>query len=446
MQSTESRDKSNRVESEESTKTPNLLGVGLALVLAAGAFFSGLQIGTSASNEVSQEASLFSLFNSSPSEPEDVDMTEFWRVWDILDDKFVISTTSQQMTDVDKVRGAIAGLVASYDDPYTVYMPPEDANHFEEDISGNFGGVGMEVGLRDGLITIIAPLPDTPAERAGIVSGDIIVKIDDKNTDEMGVDEAVRLIRGEVGTEVALTIYREGETEFLEIKITRDNITIPTIETKTEGDVFIISLFNFNALSESKMQEALREYVKSGKRQLVLDLRGNPGGYLQSAVAIASYFLPTGKIIVQEGYGGDTQGDVFRSTGRTLEEFAPEEMVILINGGSASASEILAGALSEHGVATLIGDTTFGKGSVQELIDLPEGSSVKVTIARWYTPEGKSISDGGLDPDIFVERTPQQVMAGEDPQLEAALKWLGGDKNVGTTTKAAMLYGEESEL
>lgn len=418
----------------EPKRQRSFLAAGLAVLLAAGAFFSGLQLGHSV-DDVKMEAGLWSLFASAPVQPDAVDMTEFWRVWDLLDEKFVTSTTSESLTDQEKIQGAIDGLVASYGDPYTVYLPPADADKFEEEISGNFGGVGMEVGVRDGMITVVAPLPDTPAQRAGLVSGDVLVKIDGESTERMNIDEAVNRIRGEVGTEVVLTIYRKGEDDFQDITVVRDTITIPTIETKEVDGTFVISLFNFNALSEMKMQEALREYVKSGDRKLVLDLRGNPGGYLQSAVAIASYFLPAGKIVVQEGYGDDTTGDVYRSSGKNLREYAPEEMVVLVDEGSASAAEILSGALKEHGVATVIGDTTYGKGSVQELVDLPSGAFLKVTIARWYTPNGVSISDGGLDPDIFVERTPQQVVAGEDPQLDAALRWLSGDKNIGTTTK-----------
>ena len=211
-------------------------------------------------------------------------------------------------------------------------------------------------------------------------------------------------------------------------------INIPTTKIEKKGDVFVIALYSFNALSEAKMREALDEYVKSGAEKLVLDLRGNPGGFLQSAVGIASFFLPEGKTVVSENYGEGVKEDVFRSSGKTLGVKMPKEMLVLVDGGSASASEILAGALQEHGVAKLMGDQTYGKGSVQELVDLDSGSSLKVTVARWFTPNGVSISQEGLTPDIFVERTPQQVVEDIDPQLEAAIKWLNGDKTVGTTS------------
>jgi carboxyl-terminal processing protease len=192
--------------------------------------------------------------------------------------------------------------------------------------------------------------------------------------------------------------------------------------------VFIITLYSFNALSEAEMQNALRGYVESGKRKLILDLRGNPGGFLQSAVNISSFFLPAGAVVVREDFGESREERVYRSTGRQLKslvsDLIPEEMVVLIDGGSASASEIVAGALQEHGVATLIGSQTFGKGSVQELVELGDGSSLKVTIARWLTPNGTSISDGGLAPDIAVERTPQDRTEERDPQLDEALNFL----------------------
>lgn len=412
----------------------NFLGAGLAVMLAAAAFFSGLHVGTGTLSDASMEAGLFSFFSSKPPVSQGVDLKEFWDVWALLEEKYVSASSTDGVSVEERIEGAINGLVRSYGDPYTVFLPPSDASMFEEDISGNFGGVGMEVGLREGLVTVIAPLPNTPAAKAGIVSKDVITEINGESTDGMNIDEAVRLIRGEVGTTVELKIYREGELEFLTISVVRGEITIPTVDTKQEGDVFIISLYSFNAISESKMNEALQEYARSGASKLVLDLRGNPGGFLQSAVSIASYFVPAGKTIVRENFGDGLSEEVYRSQGRTLGEFMPKQMLVLVDGGSASASEILAGALQEHGVAKLMGEQTFGKGSVQELVSLKNGSSLKVTVARWFTPNGVSISEAGLTPDIVVERTPQQVIDAIDPQLEAAIKWLNGDTTVGSTT------------
>lgn len=401
-------------------KQQPLLGIGLAVLLATATFFSGLHIG----NDTRLDANIFSIFSRETQADDSINLTEFWHVWNLLEKKFVTSSTSTPLTNEDKIRGAIEGLVRTYGDPYTVYFPPADAAMFEADISGNFSGVGMEVGMRDDVITVISPLPGSPAEKAGILAGDVLVRINDQSTEGIGVDEAVSKIRGEKGTEVHFSVYRKGETEFIDITVVRDTIVIPTSKTEVRDDVFIITLYSFNALSEMEMQKALRDYVKSGKRKLILDLRGNPGGYLQSAVAIASYFLPAGKPVVRESFGIDQDEQVYRSSGKELGSSAPKKLVVLVDGGSASASEILAGALQEHGVATLIGAQTFGKGSVQELVNLEDGSSLKVTVARWLTPNGVSISEGGLTPDMVVERTIEDRKAEKDPQLDSALEFL----------------------
>jgi carboxyl-terminal processing protease len=406
----------------------------LALLLAAGAFFSGTHFNANLVAAEDNKASIFSIFSrsseavSASSEP--ADLSEFWEVWKLLDERFISASSTATVTTEEKIYGAIEGMVAAYGDPYTVFLPPEESAAFAEDISGNFSGIGMEVGNRGGVITIIAPLVDTPAERAGLMAGDLIIRIDGESTEGMSIDTAVQKIRGEKGTIVTLSIFREGELEIKDYEVMRDTITIPTVKTEDKGDSFIISLYSFNAVAEAKMQEALESYQKSKATKLVLDLRGNPGGYLQSAVSIASFFLPTGKVVVKERHGDALNDRVYRSSGHTLAKRAPEKMVILIDNGSASASEILAGALSEHGYATLIGVNSYGKGSVQQLVEMEDGSAVKVTIARWLTPNDLSISDGGLKPDYVVRRTPEQRVAGEDPQMQAALDFLAGKEIV----------------
>lgn len=416
-----------RVEEEKVTPKRQtgkpLLAFALALILATGAFFSGLHIGGQGVDGI---GSLKTLLASDVQPDPNADLKEFWRVWDLLDEKFAIASGTDMLSPEDKVAGAIEGLVRAYGDPYTTYFPPKEAEAFNEDISGNFSGVGMEVGMRDDILTIIAPLPGTPAEKAGLLAGDKLIAINGSSTDGMAVDEAVRHIRGEEGTVVTLSIFRTGMTEPKEYKVTRAQIEVPTVKTEKRGDTFIISLYSFNALAEMKMQQALRDYANSGADKLVLDLRGNPGGYLQGAVAIASYFMPAGKVVLRESFGDEREEEVYRSRGATLKQFAPKEMVVLIDGGSASASEILAGALQEQGYATLVGAPSFGKGSVQELVNLPSGSSLKVTIARWLTPNGRSISNGGLTPDIAVERTVADREANRDPQLDAAIQVLHG--------------------
>lgn len=429
-QNSESKTVGLSADKEVNKKSNTFLGIGLALVLAIAAFFSGFEFGSERSSELLMQAGLFSIFASTPQPADEINLDEFWRVWNLLDNKFVSSSSTDPLSVEERVRGAIDGLVDSYGDPYTIFLPPADAEQFEDDISGNFGGVGMEVGIRDDMVTVISPLPDTPAEQSGVLAGDVIVRIDNKATDGMGIDAAVKLIRGEPGTDVVLTVYREGEIEFKDITVTRAIIKIPTIETEVVEDVFVIKLYNFNALSEMETQKALREYVSGDHKKLILDLRGNPGGFLQSAVAISSFFLPTGKVVVRESFGDNLPEQIYRSQGRVVGDFNTDNFVVLINGGSASASEILAGALKEHDVATVIGERTFGKGSVQELINLPSRASLKVTVARWLTPEGVSFSEGGLEPGVKISRTPQQVIEDADPQLDGALRWLKGERDI----------------
>lgn len=407
-----------------------ILGVLLALLLSLGTFVAGAKV-TNTGIFTNQEASLLSwLFGRDKAPAENADLTEFWRVWNLMEEKYAEATSTESVSAEDRIRGAIKGLVEAYGDPYTVYLPPVDAEQFEADISGNFSGVGMEVGLRDSLVTVIAPLPETPAERAGLLPGDVLVRIDDKSTEGMGVDEAVRIIRGEKGTEVVFSVYREGETEFKTITVVRDNISIPTVKTEQVDDTFIIALYSFNAIAEDKVSEALLEFERSGADKLILDLRGNPGGYLQGAVEIAGNFLESGKVVVREQESSGEE-KVFRSRGQLKRTYNKENLVVLVNGGSASASEILAGALKDHGVATIIGETTFGKGSVQELVPLDGGASLKVTIARWLTPNGLSISHEGLVPDIVVELTPENREAEVDTQKDAAIKFLHGETVAG---------------
>lgn len=406
----------------------------LAFSFAFGAFFSGLQIGRGV-DAYNQTANIFSFFDSEAVVSEIGEETRpslgnFWEVWDLLEEKYAIGSTTKEITEQQRIDGAIEGLVDSYGDPHTIYMPPQDSDSFNESISGNFSGVGMEVGIRNDVVTVISPLPGTPAEKAGVLAGDIVVKIDGESTEDMNIDDAVKLIRGEKGTEVVLQMYREGELEFIDIPITRDTISIPTAEYEQIDNVFVISLYSFNAIAVEQMTKALEEYLDSGAEKLIIDLRGNPGGYLESAVMIASYFLPTGKVVVEEQFGDSSKDEVFRSRGNQIQIFTPDNFVVLVDGGSASASEILAGALQDHKIATVIGAKTFGKGSVQELVNLEDGSSLKVTVARWLTPNGTSISEGGLTPDIVISRTIADRLADIDPQKEAALKFLDGEEVV----------------
>lgn len=331
-----------------------------------------------------------------------VDMVPFWKTWNIINEKYVSASTTQNISDQDRLYGAISGFVESLGDPYTVFFTPEEKAQFDESIEGVFEGVGMEVGIRDDHLTVVAPLKNSPAEKAGIEKGDTILKIDGVDSLDMKVEEAVGLIRGQKGTVVTLSILKKDAKNPVEIKITRDQIVVPTLETEIIGDVFVIKLYSFGTNARSEFKTAVEQFVKSRKDKLILDMRGNPGGYLDAAVDISSWFLPAGNIVVTEDFGKNIEPKIFRSKGYQLIK-SDIDMVVLIDEGSASASEIVAGALQDHGVAQIVGARSFGKGSVQELIDITPDTALKVTIARWLTPNGVSISAEGLLPDVEVE-------------------------------------------
>lgn len=344
---------------------------------------------------------------------EDIDMQEFWEAWQTLDEKFVPRTPSTSTssttdaTDQERVYGAISGMTESLGDPYTVFLPPTENEVFEGNIEGEFGGVGMEIGKRDGVLTVISPLKGTPAKEAGLQPGDKIIAVGEQTTENMSVQRAVQLIRGEKGTDVTLTVLSEGDSEARDVDITRSTIQVPTIETEQRDGAFVVSLRNFSAQSASLFEEALQEFRQSGEDDLVLDLRGNAGGFLQAAVDVASHFVPEGKVVVQEHYGEKRESRTQRSRGYGTVP-GNTDVAVLVNGGSASAAEIVAGALRDHDVAELVGTQTFGKGSVQELVELNDKVSLKVTVARWLTPNGDSISEGGLQPDVSVEQSEQE--------------------------------------
>ncbi|MCX6820225.1 MAG: S41 family peptidase [Candidatus Adlerbacteria bacterium] len=395
------------------------------LVAIVGAFYVGVSMHQ---QSVSAAGGITTNVVSSTSQPTDVDMKQFWTAYQLLNSNFVmVHASSTFPTQQEQIYGAIAGLTASFNDPYTVFFPPSDATVFQQDISGSFGGVGMEIDNNaSGQLVVVSALKNTPAERAGIQSGDIIVAIGATSTANIPSDQAVKIIRGPIGTTVTLKIQRVGEAKPLSVSIVRDTINIPVLDThKRDDGIFVINLYSFSENSVDLFLAALRQFIQSGDTKLILDLRGNPGGYLDAAVNMASYFLPVGDTVVTEDFKGKQDNVDHRSLGYNIFQGNSNfKMAVLVNQGSASASEILAGALQQHGVAKLVGTRSFGKGSVQELMDLGGGAELKVTIARWLTPNGSSISDGGLQPDIQAARTLDDVKAGNDPQTNAAVLYL----------------------
>ncbi len=391
------------------------------------AFFAGIYFGKNQTKDTNTE--ILNTVSSSINASTTIDIDPLWSVWKILNDKFVYTKKDAiKINDRDKLWGVIQGLTASYGDPYTVFMPPEESKAFDSDISGNFEGVGMELAMKDKKLTVISPLKGTPSYNAGVKKGDIILTIDGESADGISVDKAVKLIRGKAGTVVTIKFAREGKTEPIEIKITRGIIDVPTVDTEIKDDIFVIRLYNFYATSPDKFKNVLRDFIESKKSKLILDLRGNPGGYLDAAISMASWYLPLGKTIVIENYGDEKEEKIHRSKGYDI--FNDNlKMIILVDEGSASASEILAGALQEYKIAKLVGTKTFGKGSVQELIKVTPDTSLKVTVAKWLTPKGVSISEGGLTPDYEVKFTEKDFKDGKDPQMEKAIELLENNSN-----------------
>lgn len=355
--------------------------------------------------------------------PEGIDFGPLYKTWRILEENYISATTTDETSADVRVWGASVGLADSYQDPYTVFLPPEEKEFFESEIRGDFQGVGMEIGIQNEVLTVISPLKGTPAYRAGILSGDKILAIDGENTAGISVEKAVSLIRGEKGTEVTFTLLRGNDPPF-DLGVVRDVIVLPTVETELlDEGVFVLRLYSFNAIASQLFRNAIAEFADTGVDKLIIDLRGNPGGFLEVAVDVSSWFLPVGKVVVTEDYGDDTRDQAHRSRGYNV--FTDRlKLVLLIDQGSASASEIFAGALHEHGKGILIGSKSFGKGSVQQVFEVTDTTSVKVTVAHWLTPSGASISDGGITPDIEVEMTPEDREAGKDPQLERAVQYL----------------------
>jgi carboxyl-terminal processing protease len=353
------------------------------------------------------------------------EMKLYEQVKKILDDKYIKGPEIKEDT---KAYGSIKGLVESYGDPYTVFFPPVQSKQFKAVVSGTFSGVGMEVGIKDNVLTVVSPLKKSPAEKAGIKPDDKILKINGTSTEGMATDVAVNLIRGEKGTPVTITIFRKSEEKARDITIIRDTIDVPVVETQNLKDTFVISIASFSETSAQKFQEALQEFATSKKKNLVIDLRNNPGGYLEAAVLMSSFFFPADKLIVAEDFIRTGKQNVHNSKGFNSIP-ADVKIVILVNKGSASASEIFAGAFQDYGRAKIVGEQSFGKGSVQEYMDLPDGTSLKVTVAHWLTPYKHMINGLGITPDITVTLKEAKVKGKIDNQLEAAIKILGDWKS-----------------
>ncbi len=349
---------------------------------------------------------------------QDVDFNLYWNLWDALKEEYV---NKEELNEQKMFYGSLRGLASSLGDPYTVFLDPKEAEEFSESLSGTFEGIGAEVGIRDDVITIIAPLEGMPASKAGLRAGDKIFAINGESTLNMSVDEAVAKIRGKKGTKVVLTVYREGMDETMAIEIERGIIYVKSITTEIRDDgIFVIKISSFNEDTVNLLNEAVREILIKNPKGIILDLRNNPGGYLDTAVEVASEWVGE-EIVVIEKF---SDGREIKYPARGSARLKDYPTVVLVNKGSASASEIVAGALRDYDLAKIVGEKTFGKGSVQAIDNFSDGSSVKITIAKWLTPNGDSIDEGGISPEEEIEHTLEDFKAGRDPQMDKAVEIL----------------------
>lgn len=352
-----------------------------------------------------------------------VDFKLFWQTWNLLSLKYI----DNKSIDPQKLYyGAIAGMVAALGDPYTVFLPPESQKSTKEQLGGAFEGVGIQLGYnKDKRLVVIAPLKDTPADKAGVRAGDLIIEINSKDTSILSLPEAVNLIRGQKGTTVKLTLYRENENKPRDVALVRDTIVIKTVEysaktTKSGKNVAYLRVSSFGEKTKNEWDTAIKEALSGDPKGVIIDVRNNPGGFLEASVYLASEFLSEGKVVLQEDGQGVKQNLSVMRTGQMLDI----PLVVLINKGSASASEILAGAMQDRKRGTLVGDQSFGKGTIQSAEDLPENTGIHITTAKWLTPNGRWIHNTGLTPDIKVEIPADWTKEQPDPQLEKALEIL----------------------
>lgn len=347
-----------------------------------------------------------------------VDFGLFWTTWDKITSEFDGAIDYQAM-----VNGAIKGMVNALGDPYTVFMTADEAESFDQELEGSVTGIGAEVGIKENRVIIVAPLDNSPAAAAGIKAQDIILTIDGVDTTGMDLNTAVSKIRGDEGTKVKLQILRGDQT--LEFEITRAKVDTKSVKWEIKDDnIGYIEISRFDSNAADLTRQATTELKQKGVKAVILDLRNNPGGYLDSAVSIASEFMKSGTIVTEKPTIRTGKEEKYSATGKGKLTDASIPMVVLVNGGSASASEIVAGALRDNGRATLIGEKTFGKGSVQAIESLSGGASLRITIAHWFTPKGENISKAGITPDTTVEFTEDDAKANKDPQLEKAIEYL----------------------
>lgn len=399
--------------SEKDTKSKRNFSTKFLILAVVFALVAGLLAGTSGSNLIVEAASRVGLkipvmASDSP------DFSDARSIYYMLKSKYNGDVSNE------KLKAYLnKGVAAAAEDPYTEYYTEQEARELEKDLDGTIGGgIGAELGMRNNKPTVVRPLKDSPAEKAGLKAGDIILAVNNKATANMSIEDIVRMVRGEVGTTAKITIRRGSER--MDISVKREEITSPDIETQIKNEIGIIKLSRFGTDSAAKVRAAAEDMKHQNVKGVILDLRGNGGGYLQTGIDVAGVWLNDKDVVSEKGKSNNPK--TLKSGKQAILNGMPT--VVLIDSSSASASEIVAGALKDHQAATLIGEKSFGKGSVQEMIDLPKGDMLKVTVANWYTPKGKNISKEGIEPDKKVELSSDDINNNRDPQLDAAVDYL----------------------
>ena len=403
-------------------KIKSIVQIVIVVLLFLGVWTGGFVNGTRWGWQVNLPSPLEKITHrEKPAEIPAGDMQVFWDTWKTILLKYV----GRQHLDSQKmIEGASAGLVQSLNDPYSVFLNKEQTKDLSDELSGEFFGVGMEIGRKKGFLVVVAPLPNTPAARAGLQPNDKILKINGKEASNLSTLEAAKLIRGPKNTTVTLTIYRSSWDKTKEIKLTRKKIVIPSLNWQMiDNKIAYLRIYNFNQPLLAEFYKTALEIATANPRGIIIDLRNNPGGYLESVINISGWFLPKGQVVLKEDFGNQ-KIKLYRAKEPGLFQNMP--IVVLVNGGTASAAEILAGALRDNRGVKLVGEKSFGKGSVQELVPLKEGDSVKITIAKWLTPKGTVIQGNGLTPDFEVKNnlemgTYEKINLSKDKQLQKAL-------------------------
>jgi len=398
---------------------------GITLIIALLALIIGWQLGhKDVSLKIKNFKPSLNVSNKLPDTDKNIDFKLFWDTWSLLSEKYV----DKKALDPQKMYyGAISGMVQAVGDPYTVFLPPESQKSTKEELGGSFDGVGIELGFnKDKNLVVIAPLKDTPAEKGGIRAGDLILKIDGTDATNMALPDAVGKIRGKKGTKISLDIFHENDTKPSTVELTRDTIIVKSVEeslkTTPKGKkISYIKLSRFGERTFAEWGDAVSSVLSQGSQGIILDVRNNPGGFLDGAVFIGSEFIDKGDIVMSENSQGERQHYPVNRPGKLLEL----PLIVLINKGSASASEIVAGAIQDDKRGTLVGTQSFGKGTIQESQDLPGGTGIHVTTAKWLTPQGRWIHNVGLTPDVKVEEATQSAaQPKKDVQLDKALELL----------------------